>query len=278
MSNLVVQSEFTPHQLDLIKSTVAKNATDDELKLFLYRCKNMDLDPLKPGEVHFVKYGNNPGSMIVGIEGFRKRAARVGKLTGIKRGVLRDAAGKCIGGWCEVYRSDWQFPAREEVSLSEYSTGKNQWATKPETMIKKCAEVAALRMAFADDLSGLYSEEEMQNNDPRDVKAKELTQVVQETTEAPEFEQADYFKPEPAFEPEGPGDFVFSVGKTHVGKRLKDIGRLKLENFVNYVDGQIELSNLAEGDARKIPAPHADVIACKEKVVDYLMTLEEPKI
>ncbi|MGE0527859.1 MAG: phage recombination protein Bet, partial [Bdellovibrionales bacterium] len=156
MSNVVLrpagqiqEHEFTQEQLELIKATVAKGATDNELKLFLYRCKNMGLDPLKPGMVHFVKYGSNPGTIIVGIEGFRSKAARTGKLAGIKRGVLRDAKGKCVGGWCEVYRSDWQHPAREEVSLAEYNTGKSQWAKMPETMIKKVAEVAALRMAFA---------------------------------------------------------------------------------------------------------------------------------
>jgi len=164
MSNVVPVSpdlSFTHEQLQLIKNTVAKGATDDELKLFLYRCKNMDMDPLKPGQIHFVKYGNSPGTIVVGIEGFRTRAARSGKLAGISRGVIRDDKGKCIGAWCEVHRKDWTHPAREEVSLTEYNTGKSAWAKMPETMIKKVAEAAALRMAFPDDLGGIYATEEM---------------------------------------------------------------------------------------------------------------------
>jgi phage recombination protein Bet len=157
----IEKSPWSLEQIQLIKDVVAKNATDDELKLFLYRCKNLGLDPLKPGQIHFIKYGNSPGTIVVGIEGFRSRASTTGKLTGIKRGILRDDKGKCTGAWAEVFRSDWKEPAHEEVSLSEYNTGKSNWARMPETMIKKVAEAAALRMAFPDQLGGVYTNEEM---------------------------------------------------------------------------------------------------------------------
>lgn len=155
------KQSFSEDQLKLIISTVAKGATSEELKLFLYRCKNMGLDPLKPGMVHFIKYNNSPGTIVVGIDGFRSRAAQTGKHTGTKRGIIRDESLRCIGAWAEVYRSDWQHPAREEVPFEEYSTGKGSWAKMPETMIKKVAEVAALRMAFPDELGGIYSADEM---------------------------------------------------------------------------------------------------------------------
>jgi hypothetical protein len=84
MSNVVLHTanaparDFTKEEIDLIKSTVAKGATDPELKLFLYRCKNMELDPLKPGQVHFIKYGSNPGTMVVGIDGFSRQSGAHG--------------------------------------------------------------------------------------------------------------------------------------------------------------------------------------------------------
>jgi phage recombination protein Bet len=157
----VLHSSFTPDQLDLIKRTVARGASDDELKLFLYRCSNLGLDPLKPGMIHFVKYGNGPGSIVVGIEGFRSKAVKTGKLSGIKRGAIKDDKGVLVGAWAEVFRKDWQHCAREEVPLSEYNKGSGPWKTMPETMIKKVAEAAALRMAFPDDLGGIYAPEEM---------------------------------------------------------------------------------------------------------------------
>lgn len=161
MTQEISVKQFSTEELALITDTVAKGATPKELQLFLYRCNNLGLDPLKSGQIHFVKYGTGPGSIVVGIDGFRAKAAATGKLTGIKRGVLRDDKGACIGGWAEVYRSDWTQSAREEVSLHEYDTGKAMWARMPETMIKKVAEAAALRMAFPEQLGGVYESSEM---------------------------------------------------------------------------------------------------------------------
>lgn len=153
--------DFTPEQIKLITDTVAKGATKDELALFLYRAKSLGLDPLKPGQIYFIKYGNSSGCIVIGLDGFRSRAQRTGKLAGIKRGAIRNDKGLLVGAWAEVYRSDWKECAREEVPLNEYDTNKGSWARLKETMIKKVAECAALRMAFPDDLGGLYSQEEM---------------------------------------------------------------------------------------------------------------------
>ncbi len=159
-------NQWTPAQMKLITDVVAKNASPDELKLFLYRCKSMGLDPLKPGMVHFIKYkAESPGVIVVGIEGFRSIAGRTGKVSGVERGVHRDESGKVVAGWCKVYRSDWTHPAHEEVPFNEYykstRSGDGPWDKMPATMIKKVAEAAALRMAFPDDLGGVYSQEEM---------------------------------------------------------------------------------------------------------------------
>jgi phage recombination protein Bet len=163
---LAASGELTPEQLQLITNTIAKGASKDELALFLYRCKSMGLDPLKPGQIYFIKYGTGPGSIVVGIEGFRSKAAKTGKLSGINRGVTKDEKGKLIGAWAEVHRKDWTHPAREEVPLSEYDSGRGNWKTMPETMLKKVAEAACLRMAFADDLGGVYLEEELDQSKP----------------------------------------------------------------------------------------------------------------
>lgn len=154
---------FTPEQMKLIRDTIARNASPDELQLFLYRAKVLGLDPLKTGQIHFVKYGTGPGSVVIGIEGFRAFAHRSKMMSGIERGVKRDEkSGKILYGWCRVHRKDWQHPAYEEVSFAEYDTGRNNWLKMPETMIKKVAEASALRMAFPNDLGGVYSEEEME--------------------------------------------------------------------------------------------------------------------
>ena len=166
---------YTDKEVDLIKKTVAKNATDEELALFFYRAKALGLNPLMPGQIFFIKYGSAAGTIVVGIDGMRARAHATGKLSGCERGIIRNEQGECTGAWANIYRSDWTKPAHEEVSLHEYNTGQHNWKKMPETMIKKVAEVAALRLAFPSDLGGLYISEEMdqaEKGPARDVQSQ----------------------------------------------------------------------------------------------------------
>ena len=193
---LAVTPTLTREQIELIKHTVAVGATDNELALFLYQAQKRGLDPLTR-QIYFIKRKQyNPdtekyeevGTIQTGIDGFRVVADRTGKLAGINRGTIKDAEGRLIGAWAEVFRKDWQHPAREEVSFKEYCQTKKDgspmrlWATMPETMLKKVAESAALRMAFPEDLSGIYSHEEMQQADI-EITASSLQQATTSTTD-----------------------------------------------------------------------------------------------
>lgn len=157
-------AQYTPDQIQLIINTVAKGATMDELQLFLYRCKLLHLDPLKPQQVHFIKYGQSPGVIVVGIEGIRSMAARTGRHVSTNRGVLRDEKGSITYGWCRIKRLDANNNEQEfyeETPFGEYFKGKNpSWNSMPETMIKKCAEAACIRMAYPDDCGGIFIQEE----------------------------------------------------------------------------------------------------------------------
>ena len=42
----IVSMSFNEEQVELIKKTVAKGTTNDELALFMYTCKKTGLDPL----------------------------------------------------------------------------------------------------------------------------------------------------------------------------------------------------------------------------------------
>lgn len=170
---------YTREQVELVKRMVAKGATDDELRLFLYRAKTLGLDPLSQ-QIYFIKRRQrNPvtdeyemvGTIQIGIDGYRSLALKTGKLQGIKRGLLNDGDGKMVGAWAEVFRSDWKEPARAEVSFKEYQplnprTGEplGLWSRMPSAMIQKVAEASALRMAFADMLGGTYVPEEMEED------------------------------------------------------------------------------------------------------------------
>ena len=168
MNNLTVventqPTRWTQEEKALIKNTVAKDATDAELDWFFQVCTARQLNPYLK-QVWFIKRGGTP-TIQTSIDGFRAIANRTGKLAGIKRGTKM--VDGILYGWAEVYRKDWVHPAYEEVSIKEYGGGGPLWGKMPQTMIKKVAESAALRMAFPEDLSGLYSNDEMaQADDP----------------------------------------------------------------------------------------------------------------
>ena len=68
-------SRLNADQIDLIKRTVCKDATDDELRLFLYQAEKTCLDPLAR-QIHAVKRWDNEQqrkvmSIQVAIDGFR---------------------------------------------------------------------------------------------------------------------------------------------------------------------------------------------------------------
>jgi len=218
-------TQLARDQVDLIRHTVAVGATDLELKLFLYQADKRGLDPLLR-QIHFIKrkrYNADTekyeevGTIQTGIDGFRVVAGRTGQLSGIKRGVIKDADGKLLGAWAEIYRKDWTEPAREEVSFGEYCQKRKDgepmglWKTMPETMIKKVAEAAALRMAFPEDLSGIYTHDEMQQADVEVVAIETPKRIEGKTKEklepAVKAKMEEYLaEPEPEPPLEAPQD------------------------------------------------------------------------
>lgn len=252
----IPQMTWTPEQMKLITETIARGATKNELELFLYRCKNLGLDPLKSGQIYFIKYGNGPGTIVIGIEGFRSLAAKTGKLAGIKRGAIKDDKGVLIGAYAEVFRSDWKECAREEVPLVEYNTGKSQWAKMPETMIKKVAEAAALRMAFPDDLGGVYTQEEMDQ--------------ANKTTVYPEQPMAE------DGDPNAVHGYVVPFGK-FAKCPLEQIGPDELRNYVAYIESDsLKKNKPITGQVKDfIERAEAYIGACENESIDQMGDAQE---
>lgn len=57
------------------------------------------------------------------------------------------------------------------VFFDEYNTGRNQWTSKPRTMIAKVAEMHALRMACPEESSQMYLEEEYEKEKIVEIQA-----------------------------------------------------------------------------------------------------------
>lgn len=166
---------------DTVKNYIAPTATEQEMLMFIELCKAQNLNPFIR-DAYLVKYGNQAAQIIVGKDVFIKRASENPNFNGMKAGIVvldkngniqeREGALKLpgeelVGGWCEVYLKDKDFPTKALVSFEEYAQktkeGKlnSMWSSKGATMIRKVAQSQALREAFPKELRGLYQQEEM---------------------------------------------------------------------------------------------------------------------
>lgn len=198
---------FGEGKLQLIKNTIAKGATNDELALFLYTAERTGLDPLTK-QIHFVKRDSKQkinGQWVVvptmtvqtGIDGYRAIAERTGKLAGIEDAVFDSeeedhpkkatvTITKLIEGNMVKFTASARW-TEYAVSYPGFNGGPAKlgamWAKMPYLMLAKCAEALALRKAFPNDLSGIYTNEEMQQADthpetPADKPASTKTPVT----------------------------------------------------------------------------------------------------
>ena len=175
MNQLVKINEHAPQrfndeQITLIKNTIARGATDNELKLFLHQCQRTGLDPLTR-QIYAIKRGGGM-TIQISIDGFRLIAQRSGCYAGQLGPFFCGADGQWVDAWLAkeppsaakvaVLRSDFQEPCWAVARWSSYAQPSNKiWQTMPDLMLSKCAESLALRKAFPNELSGLYTSDEM---------------------------------------------------------------------------------------------------------------------
>jgi len=206
-NDVATQSKFAPDQISLIKRTICKGATDDELKMFMWQCERTGLDPFARQIYSIERRENRNGSWVtarsiqVSIDGFRLIAERTGKYSGQVGPFWCGTDGQ----WCDVWvsaempvaarvgvlRSDFKEPCWGVARFSSYAQKTKEgnptrmWATMSDVMIAKCAEALALRKAFPQELSGLYTSDEMEQaqeaprQNPHVTRAEDIVPAVE---------------------------------------------------------------------------------------------------
>lgn len=168
---------FNNEQMTLLKTTIAKDATDAELALFVNQCKRTGLDPFTK-QIYFIKDKNGKVTICTSVDGLRLIAERTDKYEGqtepmwcgedgIWKDVWLDKTKMPSAAKVGVYKTGHKVPTYGVALFKEYAgyNYKNEltymWNKMPVHMIAKVAEALALRKAFPNDLSALYSTEEI---------------------------------------------------------------------------------------------------------------------
>lgn len=177
---LVPKGQSPKLYLDLVKTQImgvdskGSPRPDDDLLLFLYVAKRTGLDPLTKQIYAIYRWNTRQGkdamTIQASIDGMRVVAQRTKGYVGQDDVVFDDEKLKQPGkATVTVYKAmgGQRVPFTASARWGEYvQTDKSgmpltMWAKMPFLMLGKCAEALALRKAFPNELSGIYTPEEM---------------------------------------------------------------------------------------------------------------------
>lgn len=184
--------KLTEQDIKNIKSVFPNELSANDFDVFLHMIEKTGLDPIARqiyaiARQTKVKKGNNYEwvpvmSIQTSIDGFRLIADRTNCYSPAKPTEFQfNEHGKLLSAtaYIKKFAGNVWHEIGETAFLSEYASNTNFWNKFPTTMLAKVAEAKALRRAFPNDLSGLYTDDEMQQS--KDVEpVQEVFEVKEE--------------------------------------------------------------------------------------------------
>lgn len=173
------RSEWTPQEAALVEAAGLVNrgnlAPRPVVEAFLAHCQRTGLDPIAR-QIYAIERGGKWGIQM-SIDGARLVAERSGEYEGQTPAQWTGDGVTWVDVWLDdsnppaaarvgVYRRSFREPLFAVATFKAYSAGGPMWNKMPALMLAKCAEALALRKAFPQDLSGLYTSEEMDQAAP----------------------------------------------------------------------------------------------------------------
>lgn len=274
--------DFDDDKVQLMRRTIARGATEDELALFIEQCRRTGLDPFAR-QIYSVRRKQWNGQsrsyeeaqvIQVSIDGFRLIADRTHKYAGQVGPWWCGADGEWKEVWLSdeapsaakvgVMRHDFHQPLfaialfKSYVQTNSHGEPISRWKTDPAGMLAKCAEALALRRAFPHELSGLYTTEEMgQADNPQTVSpqggngsaAAEISAPSRNGAQrpyAPEELRANFTRAVAAIEARGLmlGPDNYAITQRALENLLED--SRDLERYLEYVVGIPYLEDMSE--------------------------------
>lgn len=261
---------FSQKYMQLVRQQIAKDLTDDEFMMYGMMAKRFRLDPLARQITPVVFSKDDPAkrrvSYVTTIDGLRLIAHRTGEFAGVDEPVFTYSGQQVTHAAITVYKfvQGQRVGFSAKVKFSEYSTGQNLWNTKygkPETMIAKVAEAHALRKAFPQELSGIYTSDEMEASQENAAKQsvpmitkkqfdkiKQLIELKEVPTEQVKQMASVYKRPSLAkLTQKQAGHFIAELEKLpdpvveEVQEVVEDEG-----SFEDFVDSQFDSDQVAE--------------------------------
>lgn len=190
MSNL--PEKKGANRVAILKKTVFKGLTDEEVAVAFEFCKATKLNPFKreiwaiPGKEYTNKRGEltkTAMQLMTGFNGYLAIANAHPKFDGMSTELVKNEDGTIDYAETTVHRKDRKYPSVVRCYFKEfykpgYGGKESQWDKQGAVMIAKCSKSHALREAFPQELGGLYTQEEMGAEAPK-VSFEDVNQLNQ---------------------------------------------------------------------------------------------------